>query len=65
MLRLKKNIKFKSKVYINNLLCPYCRFLRGKYKKLQRKGKLDQLFCLEAVVTIKVTENGPPYEIFS
>ena len=58
MLRLKKNISSKSKVYINNSLCPYYRFLRGKYKKLQRKSKVDQVFCLEAVVTIRVTENG-------
>ena len=64
MLRLKKNISSKSKVYINNWLCPYYCFLRGKYEKLQWKGKVDQVSCLEAVVTIRVTENGPPLKFF-
>ena len=40
MLRLKKNISSKSEVYINNSLCPHYRFLWGKCKELQRKGKV-------------------------
>ena len=59
MLHLKKNISSQSKVYINNSLCPYYRFLWGKCKELQRKGKVHHVFCLGAVVTVRVTENGP------
>ena len=45
-------------------LCPCYRFLWGKHKDLQRKDLINQAFCLGAVVTIKVRENGPPIKIF-
>ena len=64
MLRLKRSINSRSNVYIANSLCLYYRFLRGKCKDLQRKGLINQAFCLGAVVTIKVRENGPPIKIF-
>ena len=38
--------------------------LYHKCKDLQRKGLINQVFCLGAVVTIKVRENGPPIKIF-
>ena len=60
MLRSKKSISWKSKIYINHLLCPYYRYIWGKCKDLQRKGKVNQVFCLGAVVTIRVTENAAP-----
>ena len=45
MLNLKKNISSKSKVYINNLLCPkYYHFPWEKCKDLQRKGNVNQVF---------------------
>ena len=52
MLRIKKNISSKSKVYITNLLCPYYRFLWARCKELQRKGKVEQVFGLGAVLRI-------------
>ena len=64
ILRLKKSINSRSNVYITNSLCPYCHFLWGKCKDLERKGLINQVFCLGAVVTIKVRENGPPIKIF-
>ena len=64
MLRLKKSINSRSNVYITNSLCPYYRFLWGKCKGLQRKGLINQVFCLGAVVTIKVRENAPPIKTF-
>ena len=64
MLRLKKSINLCSNVYITNSLCPYYQFLWGKCKDLQRKSLINQVFCLGAVVTIKVRENGPPIKIF-
>ena len=44
MLRLKKSISPESKVYINHSLCPYYRYIWGKCKDLQRKGKGSQVF---------------------
>ena len=58
MLRLKKNINAKSKVYVNTSLCPcYC-FLWGKCKELKRKGKVNQVFSFGLAVTVRVTENA-------
>ena len=60
MLCSKKSISLKSKVYINHLLCQYYCYIWGKYEDLQRKGKVSQVFCFGAVVTIRVIENAPP-----
>ena len=64
MLHLKKSINSCSSIDITNSLCPYYPFLLGKCKELQRKGLINQVFCLGAIVTIKVRENGPPIKIF-
>ena len=64
MLRLQKSINSRSNVYITNSLSPYYRFLWGKCKELQREGLINQVFCLGAVVTIKVRENGPQSRYF-
>ena len=64
MLRLKKIISSRSKVFISNSLCPYYRYLWGKCKDLQRRGIFNQVFCLGAVVTIRASENGPPVKIY-
>ena len=59
MLHSKKSISWISKIYINHSLYPYYRYIWGKCKDLQRKGKVNQAFCLGAVVNIRVTENAP------
>ena len=64
VLRLKKIINSRSKVFISNSLCPYYRYFWGKCKELQRRGIFSQVFCLGAVVTIKVSENGPLVKIY-
>ena len=64
MLRLKKIKSSHSKVFISNLLYPYYRYLRGKCKDLQRRGTFNQVFCLGAVFTKKVSKNGPPVKIY-
>ena len=64
MLRLKKIISSRSKVFISNSLCPFYRYLWGKCKDLKRRGIFNQGFCLGAVVTIKVSENGPLVKIY-
>ena len=62
MLRLKKIVSSHSKVFISNSLCPYHRYLWGMCKDLQRTGIFNQVFCLDAVVTLKVSENGKNHE---
>ena len=63
MLRLKKIISSHSKVFISYSQCPYYRYLWDKCKDLQRRGIFNQVFCHAAVVTIKVSENGPLVKI--
>ena len=65
MLQLKKIISSRSKVFISNSQCPYYRYLWGKCKDLQRRGIFNHVLCLGAVVTIKVSENGPPVKIYN
>ena len=64
MLRLKKIISSCSKAFISNSLCPYYRYRWSKCKDLQGRGILNQVFCLGAVVNIKVSENGPLVKIY-
>ena len=64
MLRLKKIIGSRSKVFISNSLCLYYRYLWSKREDLQRRGIFNQVFCLGVVVTIKASENGPPVKIY-
>ena len=59
----KKDINPKNKVFVTHSLRPYYRFLWEKCKDLQRKDRISQVFCLGAVVTIKVTENSPAIKI--
>ena len=44
MLQQKKDINSKNKVFVTHSLCPYYRFLWGKSKDLQRKGRISQVF---------------------
>ena len=64
MLRFKKTINSRNNIYITNSLGPYYGFLWGKCEDPQRKGLINQVFCLGAVVTIKVRENVAPIKIF-
>ena len=63
MLQRNKDINSKNKVFVTHSLCLYYRFLWGKCKDLQRKGRISQVFCLGANVTIRVTENSPAIKI--
>ena len=59
MLQRKKGISKKRKVFVSHSLRPYYWFLWGKCKELQRKGRVNQVFCLAAVAKIRITENSP------
>ena len=48
MLQRKKDINQKSKVFVSHSLCPYYRFLWGKCKELQRKGRINQFFLSQS-----------------
>ena len=63
MLLWRKDINSKNKVFVTHSLRPYYRFLWSKCKDLQRKGRISQVFCLGAVVTVRVTENSPAIKI--
>ena len=62
--RLKKIISSCSKFFIFNFSCPYYCFLWGKCKDLQWRGVINQIFCLAAVVIIKVSENEFTVKIY-
>ena len=64
MQQLKKIISSRSNIFISNSFCPYYCYLWGRCKDLQRRGIFNQVFCPGAVVTIKVSENGPPVKIY-
>ena len=61
MLQHKRDMIKKSKVFVSHSLCPCYRFLWGKGKELQRKGRVNQFFCLGA--TTRITENSPAIKV--
>ena len=57
MLQRKKDKNSKNKVFVTDPICPYYRSLWGKCKDLQRKSRINQVFCLRAIensLTIKI-----------
>ena len=62
-LQRKKGINKKSKMFVSHSLCPYYRFLLGKCKELQRKGRVNQAFFLGAIAMVRITENSPTIKI--
>ena len=63
MFQRKKGVNTKNKVFVTHSICPYYRYLWGKFKDLQRKSRISHVFCLGAVVMIRVTENSPAINI--
>ena len=63
MLQRKKDINSKNKVFVTHSLCPYCRFQWGKCKRLQRKGRISQVFYIGVLVTIRFNGNSPAIKI--
>ena len=72
MLRNKKSISSKDfshlnvrgKVFVSVSLCPYYRYIWGKCKDLQRRGKTYQVFCLCGATAVKVTKRSSARNIF-
>ena len=72
MLRNKKSISNKDfshlnvhgKVFVSVSLCPYYRYIWGKCKDLQRRGKIYQVFCLGGTIAVKVTKRSSARKIF-
>ena len=60
LLHLKKSISSRSSVFVTNSLCPFYPILCSVCKDQQRKGLINQFFCLGAITTIKVKESWPP-----
>ena len=57
-------VKEDHKAFISNSLCPYYCHLWGKCRELQQRGIFNQVFCLGAAVTIKVSKNEPPVKMY-
>ena len=57
------NINISSKIFVSVSLCPYYRFIWGKCKDLQRRGKIHQVFCLGGTVLGELSESGNPLKI--
>ena len=53
-----------GKVFVSDSLCPYYRYIWGKCKDLQRRGKIYQVFCLGSTIAVKVTECSSARKIF-
>ena len=72
MLRNKKSISNKDfshlnvhgKVFVPVSLCSYYRYICGKCKDLQRRGKIYQVSCLGGIIAVKVTECSSARKIF-
>ena len=72
ILRNKKSISNKDfshlnvhgKVFVSVSLCPYYRYIWGKCKDLQRRGKIYQVFCLGGTIAVKVTKHSSAMKIF-
>ena len=77
LLRNKKTISSKDfshlnvhgKVFVFVSLCPYYRYIWGRYiwgkcKDMQRRGKTYQVFCLGGTIAVKVTERSSGRNIY-
>ena len=72
LLRNKKSVSSKDfshlnvhdKVFVSVSLCPYYRYIWGKCKDLQGRGKIYQVFCLGDTIADKVIEHSGARKIF-
>ena len=72
LLRNKKSINSKDfshlnvhgKVFVSVSLCLYHRYIWGKCKDQQRRGKIYQDFCLRGTISVKVAECRRARKIF-
>ena len=53
----------RHKIYINNNLCPYNRFIWSKAKELYDKKMLNRFWCFNGVINIAVNERYAPQRI--
>ena len=51
-------------VFVSVSLCPYYRYIWGKCKDLQRRGKIYQVFCRGGTIAVQVIERKSAREIF-
>ena len=61
-LSITKNVN-SGKLFINRSLCPYCKVLWSKSKKLQNLGKIHSFFLSGDTIKIKINENSPPLSV--
>ena len=69
ILRVKKELKSldptylnfpeNTKIFINESLCPYYRFIWNKCKKLRAIQKIHQFYMISGLICVKLEETGP------
>lgn len=51
------------KIFISSSLCPFCKMLLSKSKKLLNLGKINSFYISYSTIRIKITENRFPLAI--
>ena len=69
VLRVKKELKFldsteldfpeSTKIFINEILCPYYRSIRNKCKKLRAIQKIYYFYTISGLIRVKLEKTGP------
>ena len=52
-----------NKLFVNRSLCPYCKVLWSKSKKLHNLGKIHSFFISGDTVKIKINESSAPLPV--
>ena len=47
-----------TKIFINESLCPYCRGIWNKCKKLRDKQKVHQYYTINGLIRLRIEESG-------
>ena len=53
----------RTKIFVNQSLCPYYRILRSKTIRLQSMGKINSFFIPSGTVKLKIDKNSQPLAI--
>ena len=58
------HLNIAGRVFVNTSLCTYYRFLQDQCRSLVNNKKINQVFCLGNVVSIKLYETSHSKKIF-
>ena len=63
ILQRKKDIIKKNKMFASHWLCPYCQFFMGTVQRTAEKRRVNYVFSIGGVVTIRITEKSPAIKV--